>query len=344
MARKSLSIVAAVLTVVWSGAALAVYLEKEVTVTDKSEPVPEQTVTLTAKEKDPKQPDKPPKVIRVVKYKTNRAGKIVVKVDDKENRPGIIYDFKLSSDDGRSRTMRDITYATLFGGALDFTNVAVVNETPRTNEPPRQPRTSRPRTAQPMQPVQPISYIPSGWVIVIGGNVGGGQSWNRYEDFPVFDGSGFGGGGFLAARYYFPSGFFIGPEIGAMGLNVDGKNPDGAFSNIRWMTFEGGQIGYAINKPGSIPLNVYVGAGAAQAGYRVGIDTRFFQESMDLTLNGWSAHAGLEVQPAPQSVPNLWLGLDYRYSYFSGTIGVDPVSGGLHFVSATLSYQIPVGR
>ena len=128
-----------------------------------------------------------------------------------------------------------------------------------------------------------------------------------------------------------------------MGLNVNGKNPDGAFSNIRWMAFEGGQIGYSFRKPGSTPLNVYLGAGAAQAGYRVGIDTRFFQESMDLTLNGWSVHAGLEVQPAPQSVPNLWLGLDYRYSYFSGTIGVDPVSGGLHFVSATLSYQIPVG-
>jgi hypothetical protein len=345
MTKRTLSIMAAVLAIVWSSAALAVYQETEVKVTDQGKPVPEQTVTLTVKEKDPKQPDKPPKVIREVKYKakTNRDGKIVVKLDDKENRPGIVYDFKLSDEDGHTRTMRDITYATLTGGGLDFTNVAVV-EAPRTTEPPRQPRTSRPRMAQPMQPVQPVSYIPSGWVIVIGGNVGGGQSWNRYEDFPIFDGDGFGGGGFLAARYRFASGFFIGPEIGVMGLNVNGKNPDGAFSNIRWMAFEGGQIGYSFNKPGSIPLNVYVGAGAAQAGYRVGIDTAFFHESMDLTLNGWSAHAGFEVQPAPQAVPNLWFGLDYRYSYFSGTIGVDPVSGGLHFVSATLSYQFPAAR
>src|SRR5438132_2247356 len=153
MARKSLSLIAAVLAITWSGAASAIYQENEVTVTDQAKPVPEQTVTLTAKEKDPKQPDKPAKVIRIVNYKTKRDGKIAVKIDDKENRPGIVYDFQLSTDDGRSRTMRDITYATLFGGALDFTNVAVVRETPRTTEPPRQPRTSRPRTAQPMQPV-----------------------------------------------------------------------------------------------------------------------------------------------------------------------------------------------
>src|SRR5438874_176588 len=101
MARKSLSIVAAVLTVVWSGAALAVYQETEVPVTDQGKPVPEQTVTLTVKEKDPKQPNKPPKIKRVVKYKTNRDGKIVVKIDDKEEKgPNIIYDVELSSGDG----------------------------------------------------------------------------------------------------------------------------------------------------------------------------------------------------------------------------------------------------
>ena len=110
-----------------------------------------------------------------------------------------------------------------------------------------------------MQPVQPVSYVPSGWALVIGGNVGGGQSWNRYEDFPIFDGDGFGGGGSLAARYYAPSGFFIGPEIGVMGLNVNARNPDGAFSNIRWMAFEGLQVGYSFNKPGTTPLNVYFG-------------------------------------------------------------------------------------
>ena len=162
-----------------------------------------------------------------------------------------------------------------------------------------------------MQPVQPVSYIPSGWVFVVGGNVGGGQSWNNYDNFPTLDGNGLGGGGFVGARYYTPSGWFIGPELGAMALNVNGTNPDDAFSRIRWMAFEGGQIGYSFNKPGSTPINVYLGAGASQAGFRVGIDREPF-ESMSKTLNGWSAHTGLEVQPAPSSVPNLWLGVDYR--------------------------------
>src|SRR3954467_10561334 len=85
MTKRTLSIIAAVLAIAWSSAALAVYQETEVKVTDQGKPVPEQTVTLTVKEKDPKQPDKPPKVIREVKYKakTNRDGKIVVKLDDK---------------------------------------------------------------------------------------------------------------------------------------------------------------------------------------------------------------------------------------------------------------------
>jgi hypothetical protein len=342
MAWKSLGLIGVALTIMWSGTAQAIYQENEVTVTDENKAVPEQTVTLTVKEKDPKQPDKPAKVIRVVKYKTSKNGKVAVKIDDKENRPEIVYDVELGTDDGRKRVLRDLTYATLFGGALDFAKATVVSETPRSSEPPRQPRTTRPRTAQTMQPAQPVSYVPSGWALVIGVNLGGGQSWNRYEDFSIFDGDGFGGGGFLAARYYAPSGFFIGPEIGVMGLKVNGRNPDGAFSNIRWMAFEGGQIGYSFNKPGTTPLNVYFGAGAAQAGYRVGIDTAFSQESMNLTLNGWSVHAGLQVQPAPQSVPNLWIGLDYRYSELHGTIDVDPVSGGLHFISATMSYQFPV--
>ena len=337
MTKRSLGIIAAVLAIVWSSAALAVYQETSVTVTDKGTPVPEQTVTLTVKEKDPQRPQKP-KIKRVVKHKTNRDGKIVIKYDDKENRPDIFFDIELRTADGRTRVMRDVAIATLIaGGALDFTNV------PATSETASQPRPRQPRTVQPMQPVQPVSYVPSGWTFVIGGNVGGGQSWNNYDIFPTFDGNGLGGGGFLGARYYTPSGWFIGPELGAMALNVNGTNPDDAFSKIRWMAFEGGQIGYSFNTPGSTPINVYLGAGASQAGFRVGIDREPF-ESMSKTLNGWSVHTGVEVQPAPSSVPNLWLGVDYRYSYWSGTVGVDPVSAGLHFVSLTLSYQFPSGR
>jgi hypothetical protein len=162
--------------------------------------------------------------------------------------------------------------------------------------------------------------------------------------FPTFDGDGWGVGGYAAARFYLQSGWFIGPEGGAMALRVNGTNPDGAFSKIRWMAYEGGQVGYSFNTPGTTPINVYVGAAASQAGYTVGIDTRGIFDSMDKTLNGWSAHTGIEVQPAPLSVPNFWVGFDYRYSYWRGTIGDDAVSGGVHFFSATASYQFAAGH
>jgi hypothetical protein len=110
------------------------------------------------------------------------------------------------------------------------------------------------------------------------------------------------------------------------------------------MAYEGGQVGYSFNKPGTTPLNVYVGLAASQAAYSVGVDARGVFDSMDKILNGWSAHTGIEFQPAPMSAPNLWVGVDYRYSYWRGTIGDDAVSGGVHFVSATASYQFHPGN
>jgi len=331
MTRRSVFLIAAVSATIWSGAALAVYQETSITVTDKGTPVPGQTVVLTEKHKDPQRPHKKPTIKHLVKHKTNKEGKFAFKYDDKNNRPDIVYDLTLITADGRSRTMRDVTFSTVIaGGSFDFTNVPLTSETAY--------------EAQIAQTVQPVSYVPSGWTFVIGANVGGGQSWNHYGNIPVFDGDGWGAGGFVAARYNFGSGWFAGPEAGGMALGVNGKNPDGAFSKIRWMAYEGGQVGYAFRTPGTTPINVYVGAGASQAGYQVGIDAKGFFDSMSKTLDGWSAHAGIEVQPAPYAVPNLWIGVDYRYSYWRGTIGEDAVSGGVHFVSAAVSYQFPAGN
>ena len=338
MIGKSSRIVAsmaAIAALVWASTALAVYQETPVTVTDQGKPVPGQTVTLTQKEKDPQQPKKKPKIKRVVKLKTNKEGKIVVGYDDSDKRPDIVYDVTWRTSDGRTRTIRDVTIADLIAlGTLDFTNV------PATSEAVSHTAT----TGQPRQPVEPLRYMPSGWTIVIGVNVGGGESWNHYGTFPTFDGSGAGGGGFFAARYYTASGFFIAPEFGAMALNVNGRNEVGAFSKIQWMAFEGAQGGFRFNGPQSTAVNVYFGAGASQAGYKVGIDSDAFSESMSKTLNGWSAHTGFDAQVAPVSLPNLWVGFDYRYSYWRGTIGDDPVRGGVHFFSATASYQFPVAR
>lgn len=316
---------------IWSGAALAVYQETSITVTDKGTPVPGQTVVLTEKHRDPQRPHKKPTIKHLVKHKTNKDGKFAFRYNDTDNRPDIVYDLTLITPDGRSRTMRDVAFSTVIaGGSLDFTNVPLTSETAY--------------EAQIAQTVQPVNYLPGGVTIVIGGNAGAGQSWNNYGTFPTFDGDGWGVGGYAAARFYLQSGWFIGPEGGAMALRVNGTNPDGAFSKIRWMAYEGGQVGYSFNTPGTTPINVYVGAAASQAGYTVGIDTRGIFDSMDKTLNGWSAHTGIEVQPAPLSVPNFWIGFDYRYSYWRGTIGDDAVSGGVHFFSATASYQFAAGH
>jgi hypothetical protein len=336
MTRKSLRIVASLVALIWSSAALAIYQETSVTVTDQGKPVPGQTVTLTEKEKEPrKDPQRPPPkphIKRVVKLRTNKDGKIVIPVDLDDNRPGIYYDLTLLTSDGRSRTMRDIAIGDLIlGGTLDFTNVPPTAQTAV-------------QTVNAIQPVQPVRYMPSGWEIIVGVNVGGAENWNHYGDFPTFNGSGGGGGGFVAPRYYTQSGWFFAAEFGGMGLGVNGRNDDGAFAKVQWITYEGGQVGYRFSGGTTNPINVYVGAGAAQSAYNVGIDRAFFSESMTKTLNGWTAHAGFEIQPAPMTWPNVWVGFDYRYSYSSGTIGDDPVSGGMHFFSATASYQIPVGR
>lgn len=334
MIRKSLCIIGTVAALTWPGAALAVYTETStVTVKDKGEPVPGQTVVITQKEtvpqSDPQKPKPKPKIKKVYRLKTDKNGKVVIPIDMQDNRPGIYYDVTLGDPRSpSSRTMRDIAIGDMvFGGALDFTNVLPTAQT----------------AFVAVNGAQPLRYMPSGWSLIIGLDVGVGESWNKYGDFPTFDGNGAGVGAFFAARYYTQSGWFFAPEFGGMSLNVSGRNADGAFSNIQWMTYEGGQVGYRFSGT-TKPLNVYVGAGAAQAGYRVGVDSAFFNESMSKTLNGWTVHTGFEVQPAPMSAPNLWVGFDYRYSRFDGVIVDDPVSGGMHFFSARVSYQIPVGR
>src|SRR5258705_12079030 len=107
MTRRPLGIIAAVLAIIWSSAALAVYQETSVTVTDKGTPVPEQTVTFTVKENDPQRPQKP-KIKRVVKHKTNHDAKIVVNYDDKENRPDIIVAIEVRTSDAGPPVIGDV--------------------------------------------------------------------------------------------------------------------------------------------------------------------------------------------------------------------------------------------
>src|SRR5260370_33415638 len=104
MTKRPLGIIAAVLAIIWSSAALAVYQETSVTVTDKGTPVPEQTVTLTVKEKDPQRPLKP-KIKRYEKHKTNRDGNTVIKYDEKEKHHDFSSDIESLLAESLARSM-----------------------------------------------------------------------------------------------------------------------------------------------------------------------------------------------------------------------------------------------
>jgi opacity protein-like surface antigen len=192
-----------------------------------------------------------------------------------------------------------------------------------------------------------VQANPYGWTLGFGGTVSGGFSSNSYGDFPSFDGNGWGGGGYAFARYqfqpgYLRSGFFAGPEVWGEGLRVNGTNPDGAFTNIRSFTYEGIQAGYHFYQQGSVPTNVYFGAGASQAWGTVGVNSRFGfgSESMTGMVPGVSVHAGFEFQ-IPDS--QWWLGADYRWLHQSGRIGDDPVKYDTSLFSITGSYQFQLG-
>jgi hypothetical protein len=192
-------------------------------------------------------------------------------------------------------------------------------------------------TAAYADPVPPAP-LPGSWTLGIGGNVTGGWTSSSFWTTPTYtDGNGAGGGAYGFARYHFGSGWFVGPEAGGMGLNLNGSNSTGAFTSTRSLFFEGGQIGYGFT--GTIPVNVYVGLDASQANTSVGVDSSFGLESEHGALSGWSAHAGVEFPFAR----DWWVGVDYRYAHQSGHFGDDPVSSNLNVLSLTFGYQLSVG-
>ena len=172
-------------------------------------------------------------------------------------------------------------------------------------------------------------------VLVLGGNLGGGWSRNTYSDFLTFDGSGAGGGVYGVARYYVQPGFFVGPEGGFMLLNINARNPDGAFGFVRTDAYLGGQAGVTLQGPGASKINLYTGLDANWSRITVGVEA---DERMSKILGGWSVHGGVEVQPIP-SIPTMWLGLDLRHSDVSGTIGGDPTHVRWNMLTVTLSIQ-----
>jgi len=164
----------------------------------------------------------------------------------------------------------------------------------------------------------PGTYLVPSWPIGFGGNLTVGQSSNTYGNFPSFDGSDARGGGFSYMRYNFPNGWFIGSERGGVGLSVSGINQDAAFGNFGSLYTEGVQFGYNFKNAGGLPLTVYAGFDTLK--YNAGIGSPFAAfDSVSGTLPGYSAHAGVEFQPAP----NVNLSLGFGYAQQSGRIDSD---------------------
>src|ERR1700687_975660 len=164
----------------------------------------------------------------------------------------------------------------------------------------------------------PVTYWTPSWPVGFGGNLTVGQSSNTYGNFPSFDGSDARGGGFSYMRYNFPNGWFVGRERGGVGSSVSGINQDAAFGNFGSLYTEGVQFGYNFKNAGGLPLTVYAGFDTLK--YNAGIGNLFAPfDFVSGTLPVYSAHAGVEFQPAP----NVSLSLGFGYTQQSGRIDSD---------------------
>jgi hypothetical protein len=156
-----------------------------------------------------------------------------------------------------------------------------------------------------MAHAQATALTYSGWPVGFQSNLTVGQSSNIYGSFAGFDGAG-ARGGFSSMRYNFPNGWFVGSEGG-------GINRAGAFGSS--LNYEGAQFGYNFQGLGGLPVTVYAGLGTLKYNTGIGGPLAPF-DTMSGTLPGYSAHAGIEFQPAP----NLSLSLGVGYTQQSGDI------------------------
>ncbi|XIA67999.1 outer membrane beta-barrel protein [Bradyrhizobium sp. TZ2] len=159
----------------------------------------------------------------------------------------------------------------------------------------------------------PVTFWMPNWPLGFGGNLAVDQSSNAYGNFPSFDGSDARGGGYM--RYNLSNGWFV----GGSGLSTSGINQGGAFGSIGSLHHEGVQVGYNFQNAGQLPLTVYAGFDTLK--YDSGIGGPFAPfDSMSGTLPGYSAHAGVEFQPAP----NVSLSLGFGYTQQPGRINSLP--------------------
>ena len=152
----------------------------------------------------------------------------------------------------------------------------------------------------------PVPYWTPGWPAGFGGDPSTGEGSNSYGNFPSFDGSDSRRGGFSNMRYNFPNGWFVGSESRGIGLSMNGISQMGAFGN-RSLSYDGVQFGYNFKNSG-LPVTVYAGFDTLK--YNTGIGSPFSPfDSQSGTLPGYSAHAGIEIQPVSNLSLSLGLGI-----------------------------------
>lgn len=161
--------------------------------------------------------------------------------------------------------------------------------------------------------VAPVRYWIPGGPFGYGGSSTDGQSSDAY---------GLAAGdvrssGFFTKRYSFPNGFFVGNELGGVGLN--GISRAGAFGNFGALSYEGTQFGYNFKGAGGIPVTVFAGFDTLK--YNPGLIGPLAPfSSSSATVPGYRAHAGVEFQPAPNL--SLSFGVGYTQQQ-SGRIDSD---------------------
>ena len=163
----------------------------------------------------------------------------------------------------------------------------------------------------------PVTYWIPGWPLGFSGSLAAGESSSTYGNFPSFDGSE-ARGGFSYTRYNFANGWFVGNERGGIGLSVISISHDAAVGNFGSLYTEGMQFGYNFKNAGGLPVTVYAGFDTLKYDTGIGSPLAPFG-SQSLTLPGYSAHAGIEFQPAP----NVSLSLGVGYTQQSGRIDSD---------------------
>ena len=160
----------------------------------------------------------------------------------------------------------------------------------------------------------PVRYWIPGWPLGFGGDVAAGQGASSYGNFPSFGASDGRSGGL----YNFPNGFFVGSVSGTVGLGMNGLTQDSAFGSLR---YEGARFGYNFQ---NTPLKVYGGFDTLK--YDNGLAAPFAgSDALSGTRTGYSAHAGVALQPAP----NVSLQLGFGYTQQGGRLDSDTPSPSL---------------